>query len=168
VHDDPDIAAYAAMIDEQGVDRSVVSDTASSRRGDGARSIRPVDTGLSRHIGTYADALRVPADHDLVLLSGTPGVNPGDGRLPEDFADEARQAWRNVVAALDGAGATVGDIVQVRTWLTDPDDIATYVKVRKEFISHKPTYMLAVVDQVVWPEMRVELEVVAAVPPPPP
>jgi 2-iminobutanoate/2-iminopropanoate deaminase len=128
-------------------------------------TVQPVDTGVSGHIGRYSDAVRVPADHDLVVLSGTPGLDPADGSLPAAFADEARQAWRNVLLALDRAGARVDDIVQVRTWLTDAADLATYVEVRNEFITHRPVYMLAVVPQVVWPAMRLEIEVIAAVPP---
>jgi hypothetical protein len=46
-----------------------------------------------------------------------PGLRP-DGTLPEDFSEEAAQAWRNVEEALALAGATLGDIVSVRQWLT--------------------------------------------------
>jgi enamine deaminase RidA (YjgF/YER057c/UK114 family) len=127
-------------------------------------TIQAIDSGVSRHIGRYADAVRIPAGHDLVILSGTPGLRE-DGTTPPDFAEEARRAWVNVERALRNADARLTDIVSVRTWLTSRDDVPAYVDVRNEFITHKPAYMLAVVEQVVWPSLRLEIEVTAALPP---
>lgn len=121
-----------------------------------------VDTGVSRHIGTYSAAVAIPAGATQVVLSGTPGLRP-DGTRPEDFAEEARQAWDNVRESLRCAGAELSDIVQVRSWLTGPGDIDTYVKVRKEVISHRPAYMLSVVPQLIWPSLRLAIEVTAVV-----
>jgi 2-iminobutanoate/2-iminopropanoate deaminase len=121
-----------------------------------------VDAGVSRHIGTYSDAVAIPAGAIQVVLSGTPGLRP-DGTRPDNFAEEAQQAWDNVREALRCAGAELSDIVQVRSWLTDPDDVDAYVKVRKNVISHRPAYMLAVVPQLIWPSLRLEIEVTAIV-----
>jgi hypothetical protein len=41
--------------------------------------------------------------------------------------------------------------VSVRQYLTRPADVETYVAVRKEMITHEPTFMLMVVDALVWP-----------------
>lgn len=120
----------------------------------------PISTGVADHIGNYADAVRIPAGLDVIQTSGTPGLR-SDGTLPEDFKDEAVQAWRNVEEALNRAGATLGDVVCVRQWLTDAADIATNAAVRSEFLTHQPTFMLAVISALVWPNMRVELEVTA-------
>jgi 2-iminobutanoate/2-iminopropanoate deaminase len=94
------------------------------------------DAGVAHQIGRYADAVRVPAGHDQIFVSGTPGLAP-DGTLPDTMTGEATHAWQN---------------------------IAAYVAVRKEFIHHEPVYMLAVVPGLVRPEFRVEIEVIAAVP----
>jgi 2-iminobutanoate/2-iminopropanoate deaminase len=96
-------------------------------------------------------------------VSGTPGLDEA-GAIPADFADEARQAWRNVAAILEKAGASLGDIVSVRQYLTRQQDIEAYVAVRKEMITHEPAFMLMVVDALVWPTIHVEIEVVALVP----
>ena len=122
----------------------------------------PVNTGVAERIGRYSDAVRIPAGHELVITSGTPGLD-GSGAIPSDFADEARQAWANVREALERAGATLGDVVAVRQWLTSADLIPAYAAVRAEVITHRPTFMLGVVDQLIWPSVRVEIEVVAAV-----
>jgi enamine deaminase RidA (YjgF/YER057c/UK114 family) len=120
-------------------------------------------TGVAAHIGTYADAVSVPAATDLIYTSGTPGLRP-DGTLPEDFGAEAAQAWRNVEDALHRAGAALTDIISVRQWLTDAADIPAYAAVRNSVIHHQPAFMLAVIPGLVWPAMRVEIEVIAVRP----
>ena len=94
-----------------------------------------INVGVSHQIGHYADAVRVPAGYDTILVSGTPGL-ADDGSLPKSFAKEAAQAWRNVEAILARAGATLSDIVSVRQWLTSVDDIPAYVPVRSQFLKH--------------------------------
>jgi 2-iminobutanoate/2-iminopropanoate deaminase len=124
----------------------------------------PIHTGIAHQIGHYADAVCVPAGSDLIYLSGTPGL-AADGRLPDDFSEEARQAWRNVEAALTQAGSSLADIVSVRQWLTSADDIPAYAAVRAEVIKHEPAFMLGVIPGLVWPQLRVEIEVTAVRPP---
>jgi 2-iminobutanoate/2-iminopropanoate deaminase len=80
------------------------------------------------------------------------------------FADEARQAWQNVAAILERAGASISDIVSIRQYLTREEDIKTYVAVQKEMITHEPAGMLLVPTAMVWPEIHVEVEAVALVP----
>jgi 2-iminobutanoate/2-iminopropanoate deaminase len=102
-------------------------------------------TGVASHIANYADAVRIPAGVEVIHTSGTPGLRP-DGTLPEGFSEEAAQAWRNVEDALTRAGAKLGDIVSVGQWLTDAASIP-------------------VIPAVVWPNIRVEVEVIAIRPP---
>jgi 2-iminobutanoate/2-iminopropanoate deaminase len=119
-----------------------------------------MSTGVAAHIGKYADAVRIPAGAEVIYTSGTPGLR-ADGTVPGDFIEEAIQAWRNVEDALGRAGAALTDIVSVRQWLINAADIPSYAKVRSSVIKHEPVYMLAVVPALVWPEIRVEVEVIA-------
>jgi len=119
--------------------------------------------GVSHKIGRYADAIRVPAGYDQIVVSGTPGLDE-NGSIPADFADEARQAWRNVSAILEKAGASISDIVSIRQYLTREEDIKTYLAVQKQIVTHEPAGMLLVTTAMVWPEFHVEVEAVAAVP----
>ena len=121
------------------------------------------DAGFSHQIGRYSDAIRVPAGYDQIIVSGTPGLDE-NGNIPADFADEARQAWRNVAAILEKAGASISDIVSVRQFLTRPEDIKTYVKVRNEMITHEAAFILLVAKAMAWPQIHVEIEAVALVP----
>jgi enamine deaminase RidA (YjgF/YER057c/UK114 family) len=124
---------------------------------------RTYDAGFSRQIGRYPDAIRVPAGYDQIVVSGTPGLDE-NGNIPADFADEARQVWRNIAAILEKAGASISDIVSVRQYLTREEDIKTYVEVRNEMITHEPSGMLLVTKAMAWPEIHVEVEAVALVP----
>src|SRR3954452_3473477 len=120
------------------------------------------DAGISHRIGRYSDAVRAPAGYDQIVVSGTPGLDE-NGNIPVDFADEARQAWRNDAAILEKAGASISDIVSIRQYLTRKEDIKTYVAVQKEIITHEPAGMLVVPTAMVWPEIHVEVEAVALV-----
>lgn len=73
-------------------------------------TIKTIDTGVSRHMGVYSDAVVIPPGMVGVVLSGTPGLR-SDGTRPDDFAEETRQAWGNVREALLCAGAELSDIV---------------------------------------------------------
>jgi len=121
------------------------------------------DAGIARQIGHYADAVRVPAGHDQILVSGTPGLAP-DGSLPGDMSGQATQAWQNIQTTLSQAGASLSDIVSVRQWLTSAEDIRAYVEVRNKFITHKSAALLGVIPGLVRPDLLIEIEVVAAVP----
>jgi 2-iminobutanoate/2-iminopropanoate deaminase len=125
-----------------------------------SRPFESVSTGVAARIGKYADAVRIPAGAEVIYTSGTPGLRE-DGTLPKDFTEEAIQAWRNVEEALKRAGAVLTDIVSVRQWLTDAADIPAYAAVRSSVIRHEPAFMLAVVPALVWPDIRVEVEVTA-------
>jgi 2-iminobutanoate/2-iminopropanoate deaminase len=126
-------------------------------------TITRVHTGVAAHIGSYADALAVSGSGTQIFVSGTPGLR-ADGTPPEDFTDEARQCWANVEEALGKAGAQLTDIVYMRQWLTSRDNVSAYLAVSKEVIHHQPAAMLSIIDGLVWPNLRVEVEVTAILP----
>jgi 2-iminobutanoate/2-iminopropanoate deaminase len=123
----------------------------------------PVNFGVAHQIGRYADAVHVPVGYEQIFVSGTPGLAE-NGALADNITDQATQAWRNVEAILAKAGASLSDIVSVRQWLVDADEVADYVAVRSSVIKHETASMLAVVPALVWPNIKVEIEVVAVKP----
>ncbi|OBK66469.1 enamine deaminase RidA [Mycobacterium colombiense] len=126
-------------------------------------TISRIRTGVADHIGKYADAVAVSGGGTYIFVAGTPGVRE-DGSLPEDFTDEARQCWANVESALRKAGAELTDIVYMRQWVTSRDNASTYLAVSKEIIRHEPAGMFSIIDGLVWPNIRVEVEVIAILP----
>ena len=125
--------------------------------------VTPILTGVAAHIGHYSDALVLSGCHTEVLVSGTPGLRD-DGTVPTNFIDEARQCWVNVENALGKAGANLTDIVYMRQWITSRDNASAYLAVSREFIQHQPAAMFSIVDGLVWPNIRVEVEVTAILP----
>src|SRR6185437_16913762 len=125
--------------------------------------ITPILAGVADHIGHYADAVTVSGGGTQIFVSGTPGVRE-DGTVPEDFTDEARQCWANVEHTLGKAGAKLTDIVYMRQWVTSRDNASAYLAVSKEVIRHQPAAMFSIIDGLVWPDIRVEVEVTAILP----
>src|SRR5436305_7385944 len=121
------------------------------------------DAGVAHQIGRYSDAIRVPADYDQIVVSGTPGLDE-NGNIPADFADEARQAWRNVAAILEKAGASISDIVSIRQYLTREEDIKTTTEGRKEFSPPSPRPCLWVPRALGGPRCQARTEAVPLVP----
>jgi reactive intermediate/imine deaminase len=70
--------------------------------------------------GPYSQSVRIGA---VVAASGQGGAM-ATGGLSDGVADQTRQALANVSAALTASGATLGDVVHVRVYLTDPEDFA--------------------------------------------
>ena len=96
------------------------------------------------------------------MTSGTPGLLSG-GELPPDITGQAERAWGHILAMLHRADMSVADIVKATHYLTRAQDIPAYAAVRKRFLGDvKPASMLLVIPQLVWPQILVEVEVVAA------
>ena len=53
----------------------------------------PFDAGIARQIGRYADAVRIPAGYDQIVVSGTSGLT-ADGSLAGDMTGQATRAWQ--------------------------------------------------------------------------
>ena len=97
------------------------------------------------------------------MTSGTPGLTANGDGLPKDVTGQAELAWQHIIGILGKAGMTVTDIVKVTQYLTRADDIAAYAKVRTRYLGQvRPAAMLLVIPQLVWPEILVEVEILAA------
>lgn len=120
------------------------------------------DISIASRIGSYSDSVEAGPNLRWLITSGTPGL-PAAGDLPKDITGQAELAWKNILQVLAKAGMTINDIVKITQYLIRPEDIAPYAKVRKQFLGDvKPASMLLVIPQLVWPEMLVEVEIVAA------
>ena len=124
---------------------------------------RTIDAGVASHIGTYSDAVEVSGPTKIVYVSGTPGIDDGNGELPESFEAQADLAWQNIVKILAAADMTVGDIVKLTQHLIRREDLAGYRDIRTKYLGDaRPASMLTFLPELVWPDMLIELEVVAA------
>jgi enamine deaminase RidA (YjgF/YER057c/UK114 family) len=120
------------------------------------------DIGIAAQIGTYGDAVEVPANARWLVTAGTPGLG-ADGTLPPDIAGQAEIAWAHVLAMLERAGMTIHDVVKVTQYLVRAADIPAYAKVRARILGvARPASMLLVAPALVRPDFLLEIEVHAA------
>lgn len=81
------------------------------------------------------------------------------------LAEQTRGTFETIAALLKAHGATLADIINIRTYLTDITQLTEYGAVRREFLTGTPpTSMTFEVPRLFHPEARIEIEVVAAVP----
>ncbi len=67
---------------------------------------------------------RAAVEGDRVLVSGTTGSDYQTGAISSDVVEQTQRLFANQDAAPAEAGADFADVVQVRTCLTERDDIA--------------------------------------------
>ncbi len=111
---------------------------------------------------TYSHGVEVPANARTVHISGQVGVKP-DGTVPDDFAGQAEQAFINVRDILRATGMELTDLVSMRTFLVNRDDLALYREARQRIIgTAEPASTLLIVAGLAHPAWLIEVEAVAA------
>ncbi|GAA2762222.1 hypothetical protein GCM10010103_12630 [Streptomyces paradoxus] len=81
------------------------------------------------------------------------------------LAEQTRGVFETLTALLEAHGATLADVVNIRTYLTDISALDEYGAVRRQFLTGTPpTSMTFEASRLFRPGALVEVEVVAAVP----
>jgi enamine deaminase RidA (YjgF/YER057c/UK114 family) len=112
--------------------------------------------------GSYSHTARVPAHTELVFLSGQVGVRP-DGTTPPTLAEQADQAFANVVHLLAAHGLRPTEIVKLTLFIVAGQDIQVVRNARvKHLGEHRPTSTVVFISQLADPKWFVEVEAVAA------
>jgi 2-iminobutanoate/2-iminopropanoate deaminase len=123
--------------------------------------LRPHNVGVAARIGRYSDAIECVAPTRWLMTSGTPGLD-AQGTMPADFATQATLAWENIMRILREADMGIADVVKVTQSLLRRQDLEAYRPIRERFLGEaRPALMLSFVQELVWPGMLIELEVVA-------
>ena len=117
--------------------------------------------GLGEPISHYTDAVR---HGDLLFISGC-GPFDEENRIVggDDAAQQCRQVLKNIDKILVAANASFADVLKVTVYLTDVGDRTVINPVRKEFFGQtRPASTLIGVAALAFPEMKVEIDAVAA------
>lgn len=104
---------------------------------------------------------RAVVDGEWVFVAGTTGFDYATMTIADDPAEQARQALRNIGAALAEAGATLGDVARVRYYLPDSGDWPKIVPVLGEAFGNIRPAATALICGLVDPRMKIEIEVTA-------
>ncbi len=107
--------------------------------------------------GPYSPSVRIG---DLIACAGQAGFT-ADGTLVEGVAAQTRQALTNLALALKGSGASLGDVLHVRVYLTDPAQFAEMNSAYESFF--EAPYPARTTVTVTLPEgLLVEIDALAA------
>ncbi len=103
---------------------------------------------------------------DLLFVSGNVATDRSGNLVGAgDCEAQSRQVMANIRAIVEGAGATMQDVVKITCFLTDINDYDGYSKVRSEtWPSSPPASSTVAVTALVRPEFLVEVEAIVRVP----
>ena len=104
---------------------------------------------------------RAVADGEWIFVAGTTGFDYAAMTIAEDPAEQARQALRNIAAALAEAGSSLADVVRVKYYLPDIQDWPRLVPVFGEAFAAIRPAATALICGLVDPRMKIEIEVTA-------
>lgn len=101
---------------------------------------------------------------NLVFTSGQVGTDP-EGQVPPDIREQTRNCLDNIQAVLEAAGSNMAHALKATVFLTDIRDFAAMNEVyRQAFPGDLPARSTVEVSALARPELKVEIEVVAALP----
>jgi enamine deaminase RidA (YjgF/YER057c/UK114 family) len=110
----------------------------------------------------YSRAIR--ADGRVSVAGTTATDEDGDPVAPGDAYEQTAHALGLVADALDQAGASVGDVVRTRLFVTDIDDWEAVGRAHGEMFGEvRPATTMVEVSRLIHPDLVVEVEAEAVV-----
>jgi enamine deaminase RidA (YjgF/YER057c/UK114 family) len=104
---------------------------------------------------------RAVVDGSTIYVSGTTGYDYATMVMPDDAAQQARNAFSTIAHALDQAGSSIKDVVRVRYYITDMAHYDALVAVAGEIFRDIRPAATMLVCGLTRPEMKIEIEVTA-------
>lgn len=118
-------------------------------------------TSLDPQPRSYAQGALLNDVNRILFISGQVPETP-DGTVPDDFDEQCRLAWLNVLTILTGAGMTEGNLVKVTIFLSDRQYREANARIRHEILGgHNPalTIIITGIYDEAW---LLEIEAIAA------
>lgn len=109
----------------------------------------------------YSHAVKVG---NTIYVAGQVAWDEQRRAVPGDFEAQAVQALENLKRVLEGAGASLKDVVKINTYLKDLNDLPKYREIRERYFT--PPFPASTTVQIVSlasPELLIEIEAVAVV-----
>ena len=122
--------------------------------------------GFGAPLGMYSHGV-VASPGELVVVAGQVGIGAAGQVAVDDIVAQTKQAFANVRAVIEAGGCSMRDVVRLQTFLTRAGDIAGFMKARAEIFPEYfpdgvyPPNTLLVIQQLVRPELLVEIEAIA-------
>jgi 2-iminobutanoate/2-iminopropanoate deaminase len=122
------------------------------------RSKRQVSTERApKPVGPYSQAM---VAGNTIYVAGQGPFDPKTGNMPPTFDEQAVQVFANIKAIVEGAGATLADVVKVNVYLADLANFAKMNEVYKRYFA-EPYPARATVGSQLLGGMGIEVECIA-------
>jgi 2-iminobutanoate/2-iminopropanoate deaminase len=108
----------------------------------------------------YSRAVKVG---ETVYVSGTVGIDYATGTCDPDPVVQLRQVIRNIEPALEQAGTSLRDVVQITTYVTSPEVFQAIGPVLGDIFRDILPTNAALVVQFPVPDVKVEIAAVAVI-----
>jgi len=122
---------------------------------------------LSKPIGVFSQAVKVPAKGHLIFVSGLTARDPSGHVVGRgDIRAQTRRTLENLRAVLAEAGATLEDVAKVTVFIRHMErDFKPIHEVRAEFFpKNPPASTMVEVSRLVEPDHLIEIEAIAVIP----
>lgn len=116
----------------------------------------------SKFEAAYGYSRAVRAGNTL-YISGTIGMNFATGEMSQDPIEQLRQVIRNIEWAVVQAGGTLKDVVQITTYVTEPEVFTTVGPVLGEIFGDILPTNAALVVAFPVPNVKVEIAATAVI-----
>lgn len=113
----------------------------------------------------YTHVVQAPVGR-TIYISGQLALDQ-DGKIvgTGDFRAQTIRVFENIKAALEMAGADLGHLVKITTYLTDMSNAAVLREIRVGYLGAKPPAgTLIAVSSLIYKELLIEIDAIAVVP----
>ena len=114
-------------------------------------------------LGPYSQAVVAGG---LVFVSGTAGIDPDTGAVPDGIEAQTEQALRNLAAVLEAAGSGMSHLVKTTIFYADVEDFATLNRVYARHMPDPPPARSAPANVSLPRGLLVSIEAIAVHPAP--
>ena len=112
-------------------------------------------------LGPYSKAI---VANGFVFCSGTAGIDPETGTIPDGIEAQTEQALRNLAAVLEAAGASMSDLVKTTIFYADVADFALLNEVYARHMPDPPPARSAPANVRLPRGLLVSIEAIAVLP----
>ncbi len=112
-------------------------------------------------LGPYSQAI---VAGNLVFCSGTAGIDPVSGLVPDGIEAQTEQALRNLAAVLDAAGSSFTDVVKTTIFYSDVADFAVLNEVYARHMPDPPPARSAPANVALPHGLLVSIDAIAVLP----
>jgi 2-iminobutanoate/2-iminopropanoate deaminase len=111
--------------------------------------------------GGYSQAVDIFGVQRLLFVSGQIPETV-TGNVPGEFSAQARLVWQNVIAQLEAAGMSIGNLVKVTMFLSSREFAAANREVRREVLQGHAPALTVIITGIFDEKWLLEIEAIAA------